>query len=329
VSYQPPDTSPYADFTCQVILYQTDTDAQAALSAEDPGVEWESAPAPDVGDEARLWHFKNTDPSVSENIYRVDFRYLNGIASATLMGTAQAVPDSKEVTGYAGKMLDKMKKAATPADLKSLQSAGLGDLRPYLLTQAQVAQADLHLGDRWLWATEQLPGWTPTNIMSEGAQKALAPLGRVTGYQMYFYKSLSQKELMEVFPVLLFQQVTAYKQAANAQKGLDMMRGISELEEFASPPKIGDGQTHGWKGELSSTQTDGTKVVVAVSELDFRVGNYVASVKLQSRPLTDSELSRADKATNKVQAGTGLLEISQLTDTYAKLLADNLSKAVK
>jgi hypothetical protein len=327
--YAPPDTSPYADFTCQVILYQAEADARAALAAENPGPEWETAPAPAMGDEARLWHFKNPDPSVSENIYRVDFRYFNGIGSATLMGTAAVVPDAKEVLGYADKMLLKMKKAATPADLSSLQSAGLRDLRPYLLTQAQVAQADPYLGNRWVWATEELPTWTPTNIMSAGAQKALAPLGRVTGYQMYFYKSLTQSELQGAMPVLLFQQVTAYRQAANAQKGLDLMQGITQLEEFASPPQIGDGKTHGWKGELSTTLGDGTKATVAVSELDFRVGNYVASIKLQSRPLSASEISQADKATGKAQAGTGLIDVSQMSETYAKLLADNLKKAGK
>ena len=329
VSYQPPDSSGYANFTCQVILYQSDLDAQAALAADAPGPEWESAATPEVGDEAHLWHFRNPDPSVSENIYRMDFRYLNSVASVTLLGTAKAVPDPKEVTAYAGQIFDRMKKAPTPPDLKSLQSAGYPDLRRYLLTQTQIAQGDLYLANRWLVATEQLPSWTPTSIMSAGAQKALAPLGRLTGYQMYFYKSLTQSELKGAMPVLLFQQVTAYRQAANAQKGLDMMQGISQLDEFPDPPQIGDGQTHAWKGELSTTQSDGTKVFVAVSEIDFRVGNYVASIKLQSRPLSDNEISRADKATNKVQAGVGLLQTSQMSEAYARMLADNLRKPLR
>ncbi len=331
VRYAGPDTSQYGYFTCQVILYQSDLDAQAALAAEVPGDEWESAPAPDptLGDEAHLWHFKNPDPSVSENLYRVDFRYLNGLASLTLMGTAKAVPDSKEMVGYANKVLDKMKKDATPPDLKNLQSVGYHDLRRYLLTQGQVAQNDLYLGNRWVVATEQLPGWTPTSIMSANAQKALAPLGRVTGYQAYFYKSLTQDELKRAGPVLLFQQVTAYRQAANAQKGLDMMLGITQLDEFPDPPQIGDGKAHAWKGELSTTQSDGTKVIVAVTEIDFRVGNYVASVKMQSRPLSGTEISQVDKATNKVQVGIGLLETSQFTETYARLLAENLRKPIQ
>jgi hypothetical protein len=329
VRYQPPDTSGYADFTCQVILYQSDLDAQAAMAVEAPGPEWESAPAPTVGDEAHLWHFKNPDPSVKENIYRVDFRYLNGLASLTLMGTAQAVPDSKEVVGYATKILDKMKKAVTPPDLKRLQSAGYPDLRRYLLTQEQLAQGDVYLGNHWIVATQQLPGWTPTSIMSAEAQKALAPLGRVTGYQMFYYKSLSQDELKGAGPVLLFQQVTAYTQAANAQKGLDMMLGITQLDEFPDPPQIGDGKTHAWKGEVSTTQSDGTTAIVALSEIDFRIGNYVASVKLQSRPLSDTEISRVDKATNKVQVGIGLLQTTQMADAYARLLAQNLQRPVK
>jgi hypothetical protein len=198
-----------------------------------------------------------------------------------------------------------------------------------LLTQEQVAQGDLYFGNRWVVATGQLPIWTPTTIMSAQAQKALSPLGRVTGYQIYYYKSLSQDEAKQSFPVLLFQQVTAYKQAATAQKGLDLMMGISQLPEATDPPQIGDGKAHAWRGELSSTQSDGTKIIVAVSEIDFRVGNYVASVNLESRPLDDSELSRADMSTNKVQVGIGLLQISQMTEAYARLLAQNLQNPAK
>jgi hypothetical protein len=185
------------------------------------------------------------------------------------------------------------------------------------------------MGNRWSVATQQLPGWTPTNIMSAEAQKALAPLGRVTGYQMFFFKALNQNEMKGAGPVLLFQQVTAYRQPADAQKGLDLMVGIPQLDEFPNPPQIGDGKTHAWKGEVSSTQSDGTNVYVALSEIDFRVGSYVASVKLQSRPLGSTEISRADKTTGKVTAGIGLLQTSQMADAFGKLLEANLRKTLK
>jgi len=256
---------------------------------------------------------------------RLDFRYLDGLASVTL--TYPVAPDAQDVTGYASRVVDKMKKASTPPDLKSLQAAGFPDLRRYLLTQPQMAQADPYLGNRWVWSTSQLPGWTPTSIMSQAAQQAVAPLGRVTGYQMFFYKPLSQDELNGAMPVALFQQVTAYTQAANAQKGLDLMEGTPQLPAAPKPPQIGDGQSRAWNGEVSTTLGDGTKALIALDEIDFRVGDCVASVKPQSRPLNANEISQVDKTTNQVHAGTGLLQISQMAETYAKLLADDLQRA--
>ena len=325
--YQPPDTSGYADFTYQVILYPKVADAQAALAGENPGAEWESAPAPALGDGAHLWHFLS-DPSANENIYRLDFRYLNGIGSLTLMGTTKAVPNADETLGYAQKILAAMKAGATPTDLKRLLSAGLPDLRRLLLTQDQLTQADSYLGGRWQLASEQLPGWTPTSSMSAGAQQALAPLGRVTGYQMFLFKSVTGAEYHGTIPLLLFQQVTAYTRADNAQKALDMMKGVEQLPETPGAPQIGDGQVHAWGGELSTGQ-GADKGTVAVAELDFRVGNYVASVKLQSRPLDAGELSSASIGTGKATVGKGLTETTQLTEALSKLLAENIKSAKK
>ncbi len=328
-SYQAPKDSEYADLTCRVTMFQNDLDVRTILAAENPGAGWESAPPPNVGDAARLWHFTSSDLSAREDSYRVDFRYINGLASVTLKGSPKALPDSTEAAAYARKVLDKMEKTTTPPGLKSLRSAGLGDLRRYLLTQDQVAQGDSYLGNRWVVAADPLPGWTLNSSLSPEDQQALAPLERVTGYQMYFRKSLSQAELKGAIPVLLYQQVTAYTQVANAQQALDMMQGTPQLEQAPNPPQIGDGQARGWQGEIPITQGDGAKGTAAVYELDFQVGNYVASVRVQSRPLDDSEISHSDKSTSMVTEGTGLLQIAQVTEAYAKILAENLQQAVR
>lgn len=325
VTYQLPDSSDYGDFTYQVILYPTTAAAKAALASENPGAEWDSAPAPALGDEVHLWRFRN-DPAVGENLYRVDFRYLNGIGSATLLGTAKAVQPADAALGYAQKILEKMKAGTTPDELKRLQSARLPDLRQLLLTQDQLTKADPPLGGRWQIASQQLPGWTPTSSMSAGAQQALAPLGRITGYQMFGFKSVTAAEYHSTYAILFFQQVTAYAQAGNAQKALDMMKGVEQLPEAANPPQIGGGPAHAWRGELSTT-LGSDKATVAVSELDFRVGNYVASIRLQSRPLDASETSSANINTKNATIGKGLLDVTQLTEALAKLLADNLQKA--
>jgi hypothetical protein len=326
-SYQLPDASMYANFTYEVILYSTAADAKIAIASENPGSEWQSAPAPALGDEARLWRFVN-DPAVSENLYRLDFRYRNGIGSVTLLGTGKAVQAADDTAGYASKILEKMKAGAAPADLKRLQAAGLPDVRRLLLSQEQLTQADSYLGGRWQVASQQLPGWTPTSSMSAGAQQALAPLGRVTGYQMFFFKSVTAGEYHSTFALLLFQQVTAYTRADNAQKALDLMKGVEQLPEASDPPKIGDGQAHAWRGELSTGQ-GADKATVAVSELDFRVGNYVASIKVQSRPLGAGETSSASMNTNIATAGKGLTEVTRLTETLSNILAANIKKATK
>ncbi len=307
--YQPPAASEYAGCTSQVVLYPDDTAAAAALAGEDLGAAWESLTAPDLGDGARLWHWISP-PGSAPITYRLDFLFRNGLGSVTLMGTDKALGAVAEVEDLARKMQDRMEKNATPPALKALSAAGLPDLRKLLLTQDALAQADPALGANWQIAPDPAPGWLPATSQAPG------PAGLVAGYQMALHKLAPQPAEAGDFPLWLYEYVTAYRQPDNAQQALDILNPIERLPELTTPPQIGDGTTRVWQGEVSN----GKNSTVAADMIAFRVGSYVASIRLESRPLEPVEISSAN-----LGAGNGLRRISQLSEALAKLLAQNLN----
>ena len=316
--YRPPELSHYFDFSLQVLVYQSEANAVAALARENPGAEWETVSTNvGVGDESRVWHFINPadDPTLSQNIYRVDFRYLNGIGSVTLMGTADVVPDFDEPVDYAKHIWNKMRAGATPKDLKDLSAARLPDLRTLLVSQNQLAGLDTYLGERWRVDSRSIPQWIPNEAFPDPkTREALKQLGRVTGYQGFYVKPLTHEENRANLAESLFQQVTAYKREDSAHTALGIMAGLEQVAEISSPVVVGD-ETRVWSGLLNSTDADGTTVAVAVHEVDFRVGQYVASVRLQTRSLASVEWQ------------TGQAESLQFALKLAQALADNLRAA--
>jgi hypothetical protein len=294
--YEPPETSEYLDFSIQIITYKTDADAAAALAAGGPGAGWEKVGAATIGDESRVWHFVNVDPTISQNIYRVDFRFLNGVASVTMIGTAHVLPNAGEPMRYARQILEKMRYKATPPEVKRLTAARLPDLRKVLLTQDEIARLDEKLSGRWQVDSRFMPQWTPTD-------------------QMFLVKALSAEEKKDNISEGLFQQASGYKQADGAQGALNAMIGLEQGVESPAPPQVGD-KTRVWSALLTSTQSDGTQITVAVSEIDFQVGRFVGSIRLQSRPLAEAELT------------SGQVENLQLAVKFATGLAINL-KAVE
>ncbi|OGO45819.1 MAG: hypothetical protein A2W37_11700 [Chloroflexi bacterium RBG_16_63_12] len=314
--YQPPETSEYLDFSIQIITYKTDADAAAALAAGGPGAGWEKVGAATIGDESRVWHFVNVDPTISQNIYRVDFRFLNGVASVAMIGTAHVLPNADEPMRYARQILEKMRYKATPQEVKRLTAARLPDLRKVLLTQDEIAKLDEKLSGRWQVDSRFMPQWTPTDqLSSPSARELLTRLGRASGYQMFLVKALSAEEKKDNISEGLFQQASGYKQADGAQGALNAMIGLEQGVESPAPPQVGD-KTRGWSALLTSTQSDGTQITLAVSEIDFQVGRFVGSIRLQSRPLAEAELT------------SGQLENLQLAVKFATGLAINL-KAVE
>lgn len=315
--YEPPETSKYLDFSIQIITYQTDADAAAALDAGGPGAGWEKVGAATIGDESQVWHFVNVDPTISQNIYRVDFRFLNGVASVAMIGTAEVLPNAGEPMGYARKILEKMRTKATPKEVRRLKQARLPDLRQVLLTQAEIAKLDDKLGGRWQVDSRFMPQWTPTDQLgSPSARELLAKLGRASGYQMFLVKALSAEEKKDNISEGLFQQVSAYKQADGAQGALNAMIGLEQGVESPAPPQVGD-KTRAWSAVLTGTQSDGTQTTLAVSEIDFQVGRFVGSIRLQSRSLAEAELT------------SGQVENLQLAIKFATGLAVNLKAAEK
>jgi hypothetical protein len=314
--YEPPENSQYLDFSLQIIMYETDADAAAALDAGGPGAGWEKASGATIGDESQVWHFINVDPTISQNIYRVDFRFLNGVASVTMIGTAEVLPNVGEPMRYARKILEKMRTKATPKEVQRLKEARLPDLRKVLLTQAEIAKLDDKLGGRWQVDPRFMPQWTPTDQLSSlSARELLAQLGRASGYQMFLVKALSAAEKTGNISDGLFQQVSGYKQADGAQGALNAMIGLEQGVESPAPPQVGD-KTRAWSAVLAGTQSDGTRTTLAVSEIDFQVGRFVGSVRLQSRPLAEDELT------------SGQVENLKLAVKFATGLAVNL-KAVE
>jgi hypothetical protein len=288
--YEPPPLSHYLDFTIQIIVYQAEADAQAALAEGAPTeAGWESLTAPTVGDETKAWRFLTDDPTINQNIYRVDFRFLNGVGSVTMIGTRDALPNINEPVSYARKIQNKMLTKATPKEIQRLQALRMPDLRNVLLSQDDLAKLDDYLGGRWQIDARLVPQWTPTDkIQSPQEQKVLQQLGRVSGYQMFLVKVLAAAEKEKSIPAGLFQQVTVYQRPDAAAQSLKLMIGLEKLPELPLPTTIGD-QARAWGGVLTTNDTD-PPTTVAVHEFDIQVGRYIGSIRLQSRPLAGSEL---------------------------------------
>ncbi len=288
--YEPPPLSEYLDFTIQIILYQAAADAQTALAGGAPTeAGWESVSAPAIGDETRAWRFTAPDdPTLNQNLYRVDFRFLNGVASVTMIGTATALPNLNEPVGYAKKIHNKMLYKATPAELQDLRLLQMADLREVLLSQDDLAKLDDYLGGRWQIDVRIVPQWTPTDKISGEAQRELLQqLGRVSGYQAFYVKVLGETEKQLSIPAGLFQQVSTYQRVDSAAQALKMMAGLEQVTELP-PPDLGNA-ARAWGGLLTTDDT-GTPITLAVHEFDFQVGRYIGSIRLQSRPLAASEL---------------------------------------
>lgn len=308
--YTPPEDSGYADFTLQILLYRTTADAQAGVSAESPGTDWERVDTSTVGEQSQVWRYTPPDIDVDQGLYRVDFRYLNAVGSVTMFGSADVLPGPDEPLRYAQQVVDKLKAGAEPAALRDLLKAGVPDLRPRLLGQAQLAALDPALGERWIISDQYLGGWTLNSDFSEGARAALDQLGRVAGYQLYMVKPVNADEFDQMAGSALFQQISAYRQAASAPRGLRAMIGLPGAAELSAPPSVGE-SARAWSQVMAST--DGASI--AVTEISFAVGRYVATVQLQSPPLS----AEADQQ-------TVLADNLALARALAQALADNLAE---
>lgn len=296
------ESSDYIRLTFQILLYETEADASASLTTEDPGPEWESITVATVGTATRAWRFINPpdDPSLDQTIYRVNFQYLNSVSSIVLWGTGQAAPNPNELIQYARQISNKMRANATPPELKQLQNRRLPDVRAVLLSQIQLAQLDSYLGQRWRVDARSVPTWTPNaSFGSPETATALQQLGRLTGYQMFLVKSLTTDEVKQDLPLSLFQQLTIYQSPEAAQTGLGQMTGLEQVIETPLVTPVGEAARY-WGALAATTQNDDTRVTVAIHEIDFRVGAYVGSIRLQTRALSAGEADAALAASGQL-----------------------------
>lgn len=292
------DTSSREAFvmTSQVVMYDSALSAQTALNMESPGEEWEKVNASQtVGDATVLWHLRPIPEAPPDQAtYRVDFRYLNAIHSLAVTGRKEPSADGKLAFSFAKKALEKMQKNAMPEALKILSDVQRTDLRLTLLTQRDLSSLDSKFGNRWVYDDRALPMWTPNSMFAES--KSLDAFGRVMGYQVMMIKAIASEEASPTISAGLFQQVTAYREANNAQKILDNMEGLGG-GAWGKPPEVGD-SARAWS-TISKIEGD-TSRLAAVTEISFRVGVYIASVRTQTMPILESQGLAASEANKEI-----------------------------
>ena len=313
-----PGQTKVAELGVRVLLFETTETASTALAAETFEDGWsrdETVGAVTSADESHVWRFTDPDPDIAQGLWRVDFRVLNAIGSVSILGTAEGVPDASGAMAYAETIATSMRNDATPRVLKSTNffQASPPDVRPYLLSAAQLAEVDQQFGDRWVINTLQLPSFTTNAEFSTEARPTLEKLGRLLGYQSYWVKGITQDEEAQAVGVLLFQQVSVYATVEGATSGLASMVGISKGSEIQPAPDVGDAAR---KWVIVTAPGQNPNGQSAVVEINFRVGRYVASVQLTSRP-------GADQAAAMALSGPADI----LAENLARQLADNLAKA--
>jgi hypothetical protein len=282
--YRPPESSQYADFTLDVIRYNSIAEAQEGMSLEALGAEWEQVLGVTLGDESRIWRFRNPPDTPDQGLYRVDARYRNAVVSVSMLGAATVLPNPDEVVSRTRQVLAKLQAAPQPPALEKLQTAQLPDLRPLLLTPAQIQAATGGQGE-WSLNNLLLPGWVNNEDFSSAEARAtLDRLGRLTGYQLWLIKPPADEGQSAAEPAVgLFQQVSAYRRADSAASGLQAMIGLSGVSEAKDAPAIGNGARL-WNALIPQDRSNPQTALIATTEISFRAGQYVASVQLQAQP---------------------------------------------
>lgn len=293
--FSPATSTELNELTAQIILYTDVAAAQAAFTAETPNPqEWQTLPAPSVGDEARLYQATSTSDDVNVTpltFYRLEARYLNAVISLGMGGTVSKLRSADEVVRFGNIIATKMRDRARPQALNDLRDQQQPDPRTYLVTQAQLATLDDKNGDLWVIDPRFLPGWTPNSSFGEGAQSLLTQLGRINGYQQFLLKPLTAEERTNAYTENFFQQISYYRTEQGAEEALDRMAGLENAIEVTASG-VGN-RARAWNTVVEQVQTGGASNVVAASEIAFRWGNYVASVRLTTRPLTEAEYTPA------------------------------------
>jgi hypothetical protein len=265
-----------------VVTYRSAEGAAAGLAesipAPDPDVEWVKAPeAAQVGDESSAWQMLVPDFEV---IYRVDFRYRNVRASVGVSGPPQNVPDAQPALDFANRMLDRMQTASLPPQLGALRQARRGDLRALAVTQEDLIELDPVNGVVWYYDDNPLPQWTPQQD------------GPVAGYQISFYRPTGRDDLQSRLPYNMVVTVLGYANDQEAREAIAGATGPTGGQQIP-PDAIGDESSRWYRS--GAVDFMGATEFIATYEIDFRVGAYVAGVRVlafqpqSADPLEDSD----------------------------------------
>jgi hypothetical protein len=291
VEFRQPVEVSFFNLTSQVLKYDSSEAAHASLTNETTSAEWETITSPrTLGDETTVWHLKPVEDAPEQASYRVDFRYFNCIVSVAATGTTDEIKDATQALNYASKVLEKLQKSATPDSLRILGDRP--DLRGRLLTQADLARVDPQFGERWVYNSLLLPSWTPNSAFDN--PEGMAQLGRITGYQTWLIKPLSDEELKPEMTVTLFQQATVFQSPEQAQATLEKMVGLDGGGWQTAPP-VGD-SAKGWTQVFDASDSGTGQAAVATTEISFRMGAYTGSIRTQTSEVKPSQVTLAKSA---------------------------------
>lgn len=296
VQFSHPTAVDVFNLTSQVLIYDSTDNAQAALTKETPGEEWDPVTVSQkLGEATTVWHLKTAEDAPDQATYRVDARVLNAIVSLTATGTKEGMPTEAVVMSYAGKVVGKIQQGAKPEELGKLGDHT--DLRTLLLTQSEIATIDSYQGDLWVFNSALQPGWTPNSAFANPA--GMDQLGRVMGYQAWLIKPVTNEELKPETAVSLFEQVTVFNSPENAQAILDKMVGLED-GAWTAAPKVGD-SAKGWTKVVDASSTSAGSGVVVSTEISFRQGIYTGSIRIETSAVKEADIEHA-RAANELLA---------------------------
>jgi hypothetical protein len=265
-----------------VVTYRTAEGAAAGLAESipgpDPDIEWTPVEgAETVGDESTVYQMLVPD---LEAVYRVDFRYRNARASVGVGGEPQHLTEPQPALDFARLMIDRMQAGAEPPQLAALRQARLADLRGLALTQEDFIELDPANGIVWYYDDNPLPQWTPERD------------GPVAGYQVNFYRPTGREDARSRLPYNLVVTVLGYPDAQAARAAIAGATGPRDGQRAPLEP-VGE-ESSGWY-RSGAVDFLGETELIAVYETDFRVGAYVAGVRVTAfQPAAADPLDPSD-----------------------------------
>ncbi|MBI3763360.1 MAG: hypothetical protein HY260_16055 [Chloroflexi bacterium] len=261
----PPDG--YNHVSALVVVYRTVEGAVSgqaeSLPGFDPDITWqEVSGAEKIGDESRVLEMLVPGEEV---VYRVDFRYRNAKASVGVGGKPDNVPSARPAIDLAKAILSRMRAAPVPNPLAALKQARLSDIRELTLNQEDLIQLDPINGVVWYYDDNPLPQWTPEKE------------GVVAGYQISFYRPTAKVDVTSRQPYSMIVSLLAYPSEAGAKGAMAGATGPPNAQPAPLDP-IGQ-ESAGWY-HSGAVNFFGTTEFQSTYEINFRVGAYVAGVRV-------------------------------------------------